>query len=224
MSIFLDAAGQSDQLDAELHTISGAGQRLAAIGVHVHECVRCGLHVHRVRAVPGEGSARAKMMIVGEAPGRMEDAAGLPFVGKSGELLDRMLASADIRRGKVFITSVVKCRPVNVVGGRLKNRAPKGPEISACMPYLVRQLRIVQPRTIVCLGAVAARTMIDPGFNITGQRGEWFDGPFGSRILATFHPAYVLRQGGASAAADKIRDLVRSDFEKARREAYPQSS
>lgn len=224
MSIFLDAEGLSDPLDAELQSISGAGPRLAAIAGHVRDCFRCELHVHRVRAVPGDGAVGARLMIVGEAPGRMEDAAGLPFVGKSGELLDSMLASADISRGKIFITSVVKCRPVNVVSDRLKNRAPKGPEISTCMPYLVRQLNIIRPRAIVCLGAIAARTMIDPRFNITAQRGEWFEGPVGARILATFHPAYVLRQGGTSAAADKIRDLVRGDFEKARREAYRQSS
>lgn len=197
-----------------------AGEKLEVIAECVRGCVRCDLHIHRTHAVPGEGNSSAKIMIVGEAPGRMEDAAGLPFVGKSGELLDRLLKSASIKRSRVFITSVAKCRPVNVVADKLKNRAPQGPEINACMPYLVRQMIIIQPRVIVCLGAIAAKSVIDPRFNITRQRGEWFEGPFDTRMLATFHPAYVLRQGGTSPAAKKFRNLVHGDFQKARVEAY----
>lgn len=205
-----------DPLDAEISRIgekASAGQQLEVIAGHVRRCLRCDLHRTRTHAVPGEGDPQAKLMLVGEGPGKSEDAMGRPFVGKSGELLDEMLEAADIPRVSVFITNIVKCRSADIVGGRLHNRPPLSEEVSACRTYLVRQVEIVRPRVILCLGASAAKGVIDAAFNITQQRGEWFEGPLGAKIMATFHPAYILRGGGAGAGAKELKRLAGRDIE-----------
>ena len=201
-----------DPLDAEIgeqHDLQG---QIEVIAEHVRRCQACGLYRTRTKAVPGEGDASSGLMIVGEGPGENEDLQGRPFVGKAGEMLDRIIAAAEIERAKLFITNVIKCRACEMVEGRLQNRAPHVSEINSCRPYLVRQVELIQPRVILCLGAPAGRSVIDPGFNISEQRGQWFDGPFGSRMIATFHPAFILRRGGAGSGARELKKMVWEDF------------
>ncbi|RJQ42333.1 MAG: uracil-DNA glycosylase [Gaiellales bacterium] len=203
-----------DPLDAEIGERGEMAGQLEVIAGHVKRCQDCGLHRTRTHAVPGEGDASSGLMIVGEGPGENEDLQGRPFVGKAGEMLDRILVAAEIERPSVFITNVVKCRACEMVEGRLQNRAPHMNEINACRPYLVRQVEVIQPRVILCLGAPAGRSVIDSGFNITEQRGQWFEGPYGSRIIATFHPAFILRRGGAGSGARDLKKMVWEDIQK----------
>jgi DNA polymerase len=133
----------------------------------------------------GEGRPDASVMFVGEAPGGEEDRLGRPFVGSADQLLDRLLAFAGFSRAEVYITNVVKCRPPG-------NRQPSPQEAAACYPYLIEQIRLIRPKIIVCLGALAVRSLVDPEARITRVRGQWFERD-GVRILPTFHPAAVLR-------------------------------
>jgi uracil-DNA glycosylase family 4 len=126
-----------------------------------------------------------RLCFVGEGPGREEDKQGRPFVGAAGQLLDRILVSVGLDRGEVYITNVVKCRPPG-------NRMPNPDEVEACSPYLYAQIRKINPSIIVCLGALAARTLIDKNARITRIRGEWHEKD-GILIMPTFHPAALLR-------------------------------
>ena len=132
-------------------------------------------------------------MLIGEGPGENEDASGLPFVGRAGELLDRILGAVELSREQVYLTNLVKCRASVEEGGRVRNRPPQGAEVKACSPYLEAQLETIRPRIILCLGAPAARSIIDPNFKITRDRGKWYE-THGAKTMATFHPAYILRQ------------------------------
>ncbi|MBI2864448.1 MAG: uracil-DNA glycosylase [Chloroflexi bacterium] len=157
----------------------------------------------------GEGSPEARLMIVGEAPGRREAELGKPFVGASGKLLDRLLEAARIDRDEVWITNVVKWRPTREEGGRV-NRAPRAAEVAADSAWLERELEVIRPRVVLCLGIRAASSLIHPDFKMNAERGKWFPGPLGSRAMASFHPAYVLRQQGAD--GEQLIDLMQQDF------------
>lgn len=203
-----------DPIDAAIGEKESAEEQLEVVASFVRECVLCSLHRSRRHAVPGEGNAKAQLMIVGEGPGESEDAQGRPFVGKAGELLDKILAAAEFARPSVFITNVVKCRATEIVNSHIQNRAPLASEVQTCRPYLVRQVEIIQPRVILCLGSPAGKGVIDPAFNITDQHGQWFEGPFGARIIATFHPAFILRRGGAGSGAKELKRMVWEDIKK----------
>lgn len=152
----------------------------------INSCTRCRLHINRTNTVPGEGNMRSRLMFIGEAPGADEDRLGRPFVGKAGQLLDKALAALDFHRDKNFyICNICKCRPEN-------NRTPEEDEAEACLPFLRNQVAVIRPRIIVCLGATAAKHIIDKGARITAIRGEWFERK-GFYILATFHPAALFR-------------------------------
>ncbi len=151
-------------------------------------CFRCSLRQGCQQVVFGVGNPHAHLMLVGEGPGSDEDRLGMPFVGRAGQLLDRILEAAQIKRDEIYIANVVKCRPPN-------NRLPFQSEIDTCLPYLQEQIAIIKPQIIVCLGALATRTLIDKTASITSIRGQWH------RIgecfyLATFHPAALLRDPG----------------------------
>ncbi len=176
----------------------------------VAACRKCGIGATRRNAVYGEGDPCAELMVVGEGPGETEDKLGRPFVGRAGELLDKMLASIDLPRESVFICNTVKCRPTLDNGHRLANRAPTPEEMRNCRPYLDEQIEIVRPRVILALGAPAAKSFMGDKFSITKQRGQWFDGPSGIPVIATFHPAYVLRQTGG--AMTEVKRLVWHDL------------
>lgn len=149
-------------------------------------CRRCGLCETRHSVVFGQGAVHAEVMLVGEGPGANEDEQGLPFVGKSGQLLDHYLEAVDLSRDKnVYIANIVKCRPP-------QNRDPLPEESAACMPWLRQQFQLIRPKIVVCLGRVAAQRMLDPGFSISRDHGKFFDKQ-GTLFMATYHPAALLR-------------------------------
>ncbi len=156
-----------------------------------------------MNAVPGNGSANAGILIIGEGPGFNEDQQGLPFVGRSGKLLDELLAAVPLAREDVFITNVVKCRPPD-------NRDPRADEIAACRPYLSHQLDLVDPVVIITLGNFASRLLLDTGTGITKLRGgDYRYGDPPRHLVPTFHPAAALR-GGVGVLADMRSDLGRA--------------
>ncbi len=148
-------------------------------------CQGCALHKTRTNCVFGAGNPSADVLFVGEAPGEQEDLSGTPFVGRAGKLLDQFLFAVDLPREEVYIANILKCRPP-------KNRDPLPAEEDACMEFLRRQVRLIRPRIIVCLGRVSAMRLIKPDFKITKEHGEWFErGDF--LITAVYHPALLLR-------------------------------
>ncbi len=169
---------------------SGAWSMLVS---EIAACRECGLWKGRKNPVPGNGDEHAELMFVGEAPGADEDASGLPFVGKAGQLLDRMIAAMGLTREQVYVTNSVKCRPP-------ENRTPEPPETNACRPFLDRQRALVTPKVIVALGAPAARTLLGREEGITALRGRFFD-QGSARVMPTYHPAYLLRNPGKKAEA-----------------------
>ena len=148
-------------------------------------CRNCGLCTGRHNLVFGAGYEQADLMFIGEGPGEQEDLQGEPFVGPAGRLLDDMLEIIDLDRSKIYIANMVKCRPPH-------NRDPQAAEIAACRPWLERQIALIQPRLIVCLGRIAAMSMIREDFRITREHGQWFERE-GRRVIATFHPSALLR-------------------------------
>ena len=180
----------------------------------VSACRKCGIGATRRNAVYGEGDPCAALMIVGEGPGETEDKLGRPFIGRAGELLDKMLASIDLPRESVFISNTVKCRPTLDTGTRLANRAPTPEEMRNCRPYLDEQIGLIRPRVILALGAPAAKSFMGERFSITKGRGAWHDGPLGIPVIATFHPAYILRQTGG--AMTEVKRLVWNDLKAVR--------
>jgi DNA polymerase len=180
----------------------------------LQQCERCGLCRTRTQAVWGVGNPKSQVLLVGEAPGRMEDEQGEPFVGRSGQLLDKMLAVVDLdRRKNIYITNIVKCRPP-------ENRDPAPEEVAACLDYLREQVRILSPKIIVCLGRVSATRLIDPEFRVTKEHGRWVEKD-GVQMMGTFHPAALLRNPGSKPAAledllglrEKIRQLCPQVYE-----------
>lgn len=150
------------------------------------DCRRCSLASTRTHVVFGVGSTDAEIMLIGEGPGANEDLQGEPFVGRGGQLLDKMLAAVGLSREKnVYIANIVKCRPP-------QNRDPLPEEQEACIGWLRRQTALIKPKIIVCLGRVAATILIDKGFKVTRQHGEWFNKD-GVWYMGTFHPAALLR-------------------------------
>ncbi|HEY4709256.1 MAG TPA: uracil-DNA glycosylase [Candidatus Acidoferrales bacterium] len=152
-------------------------------------CTRCKLHKARTKIVFGVGNPKAELVFVGEGPGRDEDAQGEPFVGRAGKLLTQMIEAMGLRRQDVYICNVVKCRPP-------ENRLPEKDEIVTCSPYLLRQLGAIGPKVICCLGSCSAQTMLQTTEGISRFRGQWFDFR-GSKLIATYHPAYLLRNPAA---------------------------
>jgi DNA polymerase len=154
-------------------------------------CRACELCQTRTQAVPGVGATTADLLVIGEAPGQEEDRQGEPFVGRAGQLLDRMLAAIGHDRTSVFITNVLKCRPP-------KNRDPKPDEIRACAPYLRRQIELMAPRAILSVGRVSAQSLLETGDAIGRLRGRWHTfGPQSTPLWVTYHPAYLLRNPAA---------------------------
>lgn len=177
-------------------------------------CRKCQIGYERRNNVYGEGDPCAALMVVGEGPGETEDLLGRPFVGRAGELLDKMLAAIGLPREDVYICNTVKCRPTLHEGGKLRNRAPTPHEMDNCRPYLDEQIDVIAPAVILALGAPAAKSFLGNAFAITKGRGRWYEGPNGIALMVTFHPAYVLRQGGT--ALTETKRLVWSDLKKVR--------
>jgi uracil-DNA glycosylase family 4 len=173
------------------------GDSLPKILADIGECTRCKLHRGRTKLVFGDGNPKAELVFVGEGPGRDEDVQGLPFVGRAGKLLTQMIEAMGLQRKDVYICNVVKCRPP-------ENRTPEKDEVETCSPFLLRQLDAIAPKVIVCLGSVAAQTLLQTNRGISHFRGEWLDFR-GRKLLATYHPAYLLRN--PSAKGEVWKDL-----------------
>ena len=159
--------------------------RWEALETKCRECSKCSLCETRTNCVFGTGNRNADLMFVGEAPGEQEDLSGTPFVGRAGQLLDRFLYAVDIKREDVYIANILKCRPP-------KNRDPLPAEEDACIDFLNRQISLLRPKVIICLGRISAMRLIKPDFKITKEHGLWFEKD-GMPISAVYHPALLLR-------------------------------
>ncbi len=175
-------------MNKEKTEVQSREKMLEQLKGEAENCSKCALRAGCSRVVFGEGYHQARLMLVGEGPGGDEDRLGVPFVGRAGQLLNKILQAAGIDRDSVYITNVVKCRPP-------QNRVPFQPEIDSCLPYLHKQIELVDPDIVVCLGALANRTLIDKGASITRNRGKWKQAGK-RRYIATFHPAALLRDPG----------------------------
>jgi uracil-DNA glycosylase len=163
----------------------GSMPDLPALQKFVDGCTRCKLSKSRTNIVFGQGNPRARLMFVGEAPGRDEDEQGLAFVGRAGQLLTKIIEAIGMKRDDVFICNVLRCRPPN-------NRNPEPDEVSSCMPFLDETIRLVAPRVIVTLGTFAAQAVLGTDEPIGRLRGRWQTAK-GTRVMPTFHPAFLLR-------------------------------
>ncbi len=183
------------------------GESLGDILAEIGECTRCKLHKGRSRIVFGVGDPRARLVFVGEGPGADEDAQGIPFVGRAGQLLTQMIEGTarkegiPLRRAGVYICNVVKCRPP-------ENRTPEPDETGTCGQFLFRQLAAIRPKAICALGATAARALLETREGVTRMRGKWYrwrDIP----VMVTYHPSYLLRPYNQDAKREAWEDLKR---------------
>jgi DNA polymerase len=178
-------------------------QRLALLKAmdreEVSVCTKCALCQSRTHTVFGEGDCESSLLFIGEGPGETEDQTGRPFVGRAGQLLDKMIAAMGLRREQVFICNIVKCRPPG-------NRVPAPEEVAACTPYLVRQIEIIQPRAIVTLGLPATRYLLQVARSMGQMRGNWHAWN-GIPVMPTYHPAYILRSYNEQTRAAVWSDL-----------------
>lgn len=177
---------------------------LLKIRADIGECTRCKLHKGRNKIVFGDGNPKAKLVFIGEGPGAEEDKTGLPFVGRAGKLLTQMIEAMGLQRQDVYICNVVKCRPP-------ENRKPEDDEVSTCSPFLLRQLDVIAPKVLVCLGAVAAQTVLETNRGISQFRGEWLEWR-GHKLMATYHPAYLLRNPAAKSEVWKDLQKVMAEL------------
>jgi len=196
-------------------SISGRMQALRDKAVLCTDCEE--LMKTRTQVVFGTGNPEAKLVFVGEAPGESEDESGVPFVGRAGQLLDKVLEENGLSRKDIWITNIVKCRPtIEFPGGSLGNRPPKVSEIKACKKWLDSELSIISPIVIVCIGGPSASVIIHKGFKMTEERGKWFtDSPYAPFAMAVYHPAYILRMEGEF--YERARKLLVADIADAKK-------
>jgi uracil-DNA glycosylase len=175
------------------------------------DCRGCPLYRNATQAVFGEGRRGSALLLVGEQPGDQEDREGRPFVGPAGMLLDRALAEAGVDRGDVYVTNAVKHFKFEPRGKRRIHQTPDRAEVEACRPWLFRELELVGPRLVVCLGATASKAFFGPGFRLLRSRGRVLESPLAPRVLATIHPSAALRAqddaGRRKMFASLVRDL-----------------
>jgi len=176
------------EMGAEFLHLPGSDPRadLAGLDREIRQCRRCRLHESKTHYVPGEGSNRPDILFIGEGPGETEDQFGRPFIGKAGQLLDKIIQKMGMQRGDVFIANVVKCRPPN-------NREPLKDEVETCLPYLSRQIVILQPKVIVCLGKVALNNLLGTSHSMGRIRGQQLEFQ-GIPLIPTYHPSYILHK------------------------------
>jgi uracil-DNA glycosylase len=175
--------------------------RMEVLRTQALACQGCPNHDTRFQVVFGEGDVNAKVMLVGQGPGIVEEQTGRPFAGPSGRLLDQALAEVGLEREKLWLTNVIKCRAVKTEKGRVVDRAPSAAELKACRPWLDGEIDIIQPAIIVCIGVPAAKALIDKKFKLSEEHGQLREHPDGTRRTAIFHPAYVLRLRGVDQQA-----------------------
>ncbi len=190
-------------------------ERLLAAGAKAADlCRKCTIGSQRRNNVYGEGDPSARLMLIGEGPGETEDLMGRPFIGRAGQLLDKMIGAIGLAREDVYICNTVKCRPTLPGTRGPRNRAPEPDEMSNCRPFLDEQIDIIRPHVILALGAPAAKSFLGRDFQITKMRGRWYEGPHGIALMATFHPAYVLRQTGGE--LEGVKRMVWADLKAVR--------
>jgi len=189
---------------------------LAKIRAAARDCQACDLYKLGTQTVFGEGASKAAVMLVGEQPGDAEDLTGHPFVGPAGKLLDRALAAAGIDRDAVYVTNVVKHFKWEPRGKRRIHKKPNAGEVSACRPWLDTEIALVKPRAIVCLGATAAQALLGRGFKVTTHRGEFVESPLAPLVLATVHPASLLRAPDEAARRRETKRFI-DDLRRVRR-------
>ncbi|HYK88637.1 MAG TPA: uracil-DNA glycosylase [Acidobacteriota bacterium] len=197
--VFFDNRSMFDELPT-------AREKLETIRADLGDCRRCKLAPLRTNIVFGSGNPHAELMFVGEAPGADEDAQGLPFVGRAGQLLTKIIEAIQMRREDVYICNILKCRPPG-------NRPPENDEIASCEPFLFRQIASVKPKVICALGTFGAQTLLRTREPISRLRGQFIEYR-GAKLMATFHPAYLLRNPNEKRKVwedvQKIRDYLRS--------------
>lgn len=199
----------------EQETTSEKRRLILDMAAQASDCPACDLCQTRTKVVFGDGSPDSPLMLIGEGPGANEDATGLPFVGRAGTLLDECLREAGMLRRHVYITNIVKCRPTLEEDGRIKNRPPRADESGVCVPlWLEKQIAVIAPAVILCLGAPSANTIIHKGFKMTQERGQWFESRFTRYAMAALHPAYILRLEGEAYTA--ARQTLVDDLSAAR--------
>lgn len=170
------------------------GFRLNQIHNEIKQCTRCELHRTKKNYVPGEGCLTPDIFFIGEGPGETEDRFGRPFIGKAGQLLDKIISKMGYSRDTVFIGNIIKCRPPN-------NRNPLKDEVEACIPYLKKQIEVLKPKVLVCLGKVALDNLLDQSHPISRVRGQRFVYQ-NIPVIPTFHPAYILHQRSKKEISD----------------------
>jgi uracil-DNA glycosylase len=194
------------QTRSMFETVAMPVESLKAIRDDLGECQRCKLAPTRTHIVFGSGNPHADLMFVGEAPGADEDEQGLPFVGRAGQLLTKIIEAIDLKRDEVYICNILKCRPPG-------NRNPEADEVASCEPFLLRQVASVKPKVICALGTFGAQTLLRTKEPISKLRGQFFDFR-GAKFIATFHPAYLLRNPYEKRRVwedfQKIRDYLKS--------------
>jgi uracil-DNA glycosylase family 4 len=180
------------------------GPSLAQVREELGDCQRCRLGATRTNLVFGDGDPQARLVFVGEGPGRDEDLQGLPFVGRAGQLLTRIIESINLKRSQVYICNIIKCRPPN-------NRNPEADEIAACEPFLQKQLGVIRPQIICALGKFAAQTLLRTKIPITKLRGR-FHSYHGIKLMPTFHPAYLLRNPNDKKLVWEDMQLIQKEY------------
>src|SRR2546423_7896797 len=172
------------------------------------ECTACPLYKKAAQTVFGEGPKHATMFMIGEQPGDYEDVAGKPFVGPAGKILDRALEEAGINRDEVYVTNAVKHFKWEPRGKRRIHQKPSSRDIAACRPWLEAELRLVEPKLVVCLGSTAAQTVFGPAFRVTKQRGQVLESPLAKKVVATVHPSSLLRQPDEESREREYKNFV----------------
>jgi len=185
--------------------VSDPTRALHLIREDLGDCTRCRLHKQgRKQIVFGVGNPKAELMFIGEAPGADEDQQGEPFVGRAGQLLNNMIKAMGLRREDIYIANIIKCRPPG-------NRTPERDECETCSPFLMRQIAAIQPKVIVALGAVAAKTLLAINAPMSEFRGRWFDFR-GTKLAVTYHPAFLLRDPRQKKEAWKDLQMVMKEL------------
>jgi DNA polymerase len=201
----LSDLGSADRPSGDEPPLQNKTAELEAVRTELGDCQRCKLAPKRTNLVFGSGNPDAELVFVGEAPGYDEDQQGLPFVGRAGQLLTKIIESISLKREDVYICNVLKCRPP-------ENRNPEADEVASCNPFMKKQLAAIRPKIVCCLGTFAAQTVLQTPAPISRLRGKFFDMD-GMRVIATFHPAYLLR------SPDKKRE-VWEDMKQIRAELF----
>ncbi len=193
---------------------SSVQAQMQALKARASVCTACDLAKTRANVVFGSGDTTAKLAVVAEGPSAADNHTTFPFSGPAGNLLDEVLAANTLTRGDIWLTNIIKCRAAGLKGGVLKNRPPKVSEIKACSKWLDGELTLTQPSVILCMGAPAAKALIRRSFRITEERGVWFtDTQYAPFAMATFNPAYILRQEGEDFTA--MRQVLINDVAEA---------